>query len=132
MTYFISYRETGADPKRLVGLQNAIKDAFEIRQEEFYSTYFNQAEFDAEGLDWAQIMQNTLDLIDQWDVMLVILDSDDLSEGMLIEVGYCLAKGKQIIVAKNKQVSGVKFLPIASKIIEYDNLDELKNLIIDL
>ena len=132
MKYFISYRHTGAEEPRLGQLQQVIKEAFSTRpNDEFYSTYFKQDLFDTGNMSAAQIMRHAFDVIDSNDILLVILDSEIKSEGMLIEVGYCLAKNKKIIVAVNSSVKNTYVQDLADHAFTYDSLADLKQKIIN-
>jgi nucleoside 2-deoxyribosyltransferase len=133
MKYFISYRHTGAEEPRLGNLQNAIKEAFDTRpQDEFYSTYYNQQEFDSSNMGAADIMRFAFKIIDTNDIMLVILDSETKSEGMLIEIGYCLAKNKKIIIAKNSNINNSYCQDLADYKFDYANLEDLKQKLITI
>lgn len=132
MKYFISYRHTGAEGPELDALQHTSKDAFDTRGDEFYSTYFDQETFNKSGMSAAQIMHHAFKLIDSMDALFVVVNSEHKSEGMLIEVGYCLAKNKKIIVAKDKAVQGLYFPTLATEMFEYDGLQDLRDKIITL
>lgn len=132
MKYFISYRHTGAEGPELDALQHTLKDAFDTRGDEFNSTYFDQETFNDSDMDWAQIMCHVLKLIDSMDVLFIVVNSEHKSEGMLIEVGYCLAKNKKIIVAKDKAVQGLYFPTLITEMFEYDGLQDLHEKIITL
>ncbi|MCU0667676.1 MAG: nucleoside 2-deoxyribosyltransferase domain-containing protein [Patescibacteria group bacterium] len=133
MKYFISYRHTGADEPRLGNLQKAIKQAFSKRPgDEFYSTYFNQKSLIDENESWPTTVKRVLNFIDTYDVILVVLDSEVKSEGMLIEIGYCLAKNKKIIVAINSQVKNSLCQDLADIKLEYSNLADLKQKLLSI
>lgn len=126
MKYFISYRHNGAESTRLKLLQQAIRDAFTETQHTFYSTYVHKQYFDSNRLSYTDILLHALHEINGYDRLLVILDSDEKSEGMLIEVGYCLAKSIPIIVVKNRRVKSHQFPAIADQVVQYDGLTDLR------
>lgn len=126
MNYFLSYRHTGAEPQRLHTLQYAVKEVFDASEHTFYSTYFHQRLFREHNLSDAEILLQTVHEVDGYDCMLVLLDTEDRSEGMLIEVGYCIAINKPFIVIKNRAVQGYYFPALAQQIIEYTDIAELQ------
>ncbi|KHO46999.1 MAG: hypothetical protein QJ16_C0008G0008 [archaeon GW2011_AR1] len=51
-----------------------------------------------------EIFKHAFNLIDKKDVFLAIVRNENKSEGMLIEIGYSIAKNKRIILMINKNV----------------------------
>jgi hypothetical protein len=92
MKYFIAYRHTGEDPARLRTLLVPIRQAFEQRGDEIYCTFFNDTSFRARRLGPHEIMYEAFQKIEEMGHLFAALDSVDKSEGMLMEIGYCIAK----------------------------------------
>lgn len=132
MKYFISYRHTGAEGPRLDALQQTIKEALDARGDEFYSTYYHQEEFNDDNMTWSEILLKVLSIIDDADALFVLVDSKDISEGMLVEIGYSIGKRQKVIIAKNSEVRGLRFPDLADKTFEYDSLQVLRDKIIAL
>ena len=72
-------------------------------------------------------LKHALKQIDNCDVFLALIRDEEKSEGLLMEIGYCLAKNKKIILAINKNVENTYLREIADEIIEYENLEDLCN-----
>ena len=70
-------------------------------------------------------MEYALKELDNSDVYLAFVKSEDKSEGMLIEAGYAIAKNKKFWLAIKKGVHTVFLREMADKIIEFENLEEL-------
>ncbi len=125
MKYFIAYRHTGEDPARLHELLVPVKKAFEDRGHEIYCTYFNDESFRAQQLGPHQIMQEAFRKIEDMGSLFVILNSPHKSEGMLMEIGYCLAKGIPITVAYRRSLTDTYAPHMVPHTIPYDTVEEL-------
>ena len=124
MKIFLSFRFTGEDPKILVQTNKKIVNALGKSGHTVSDSMQSQDYFAANHFSNKQILEHTLQELDQADVYLAYINSDQRSEGMLIELGYALAKGKKIIVAVKK--GSRTYTPeLASEVIEYENLEEL-------
>lgn len=124
MGYFIAYRHTGADPKRLGELLPAVKSALEDAGHETYCTYFNEDSFRSRGFGPKEIMLEAFSNIDRLGSLFVVVDGSEKSEGMLLEAGYCLAKGIPFVVAK--RTGADSYLDaLASQHIQYDDVNDL-------
>jgi nucleoside 2-deoxyribosyltransferase len=73
-----------------------------------------------------ELIQNAFRKINEFDGTLAIIKSIDLSEGMLIEIGYTLAKEKNFILAIKKGIMERRYVRVlANKVIEFEDLDDL-------
>ena len=70
-------------------------------------------------------MEHALNELDRADCILAFIKSEEKSEGMLIEIGYALAKKKKLILAIKKDVRATFVREMTNEIIEFQNLDEL-------
>lgn len=125
MKYFIAYRHTGENPERLDALLTPIKQAFERRGDEIYCTFFNDTSFRARGLGPHEIMYEAFQKIEEMGRLFVLLDSVDKSEGMLMEIGYCIAKKIPITIAYNRAITDSYVPHMVSSTIAYSDIDEL-------
>lgn len=132
MGYFVAYRHTGADPERLNVLLPAVCESLKELGQAVYCTYFDDAEFKAKGSKPRQIMEHAFSKIEEMDGLFVVLDGEEKSEGMLMEVGYCVARGLNIVVAKRSGVDNTYVPNMADYSFEYDNVDDLKQKILTL
>ena len=70
-------------------------------------------------------MKHAFQNLNQFDTFLAIVRSEKRSEGMLMEIGYCIAKGKKIIIAIKKDVKNTYLPEMADKVIRWDSFDDL-------
>lgn len=122
--YFVAYRFTGENPEVLQERLTAVVDALGKAGIEAYCNLFDQHEYSAQSLSASQIMNKALEKIDDSDGLFVLINSNDKSEGQLIEVGYALAKDKHVIVAAQENVN--TYVPqMADASIVYKDLPDL-------
>lgn len=126
MGYFIAYRHTGADPERLNKLLPIICNGLKARGEKVYCTYFDEIKFKSSGHKPHQIMEHAFSKIEEMGKLFVVIDSAKKSEGMLVEVGYCIARGIKIIVAKRAGVNNTYIPSMAQVYFEYDDIKDIK------
>ena len=99
MKVFISYRHTGEDLERLRELLGLVRNTFLHLGAEVYCTFFDEKISQFEQRSACDVMHHALKMIDRCDVLFAVQTSSEKSEGMLIEVGYCIARNTPIIVA---------------------------------
>jgi len=123
---FISYRFTGEDPEKLKKLIPQIHEAIEEAGHDHYSTIFDSEQFANEKWSGKQIMEKAFKEIDKSDLILFFVNSPEVSQGMLIELGYSLGKKKRIILAIQKEIRDIIFRRQIDEVIEFDYLEDLK------
>lgn len=124
MGYFVAYRHTGADPERLEELLPVVRDTLQ-KIGEVYCTYFDEADFQDKQLSARNIMDHAFAKIEALGGLFVLLDGPDKSEGMLMEIGYCIAKAIPIVVAKRAGVDNTYVDQMTDKSFNYSNADDL-------
>ncbi|TXG78076.1 hypothetical protein E6P97_00390 [Patescibacteria group bacterium] len=124
MGYFVGYRHTGAAPERLAELLPAVRDAISDAGHEVYCTYFDEDSFRQDGYGPREIMSHAFGEIDRLGGLFVVIDSDEKSEGMLLEAGYCIAKGIGFTVAKRAGVT-TYLDQLATTSFEYQDIPDL-------
>jgi len=129
---FISYRFTGEDPKELKKIIPQIHEAVEKAGHDHYSTIFDSEQFANQKWSGKQIMEKAFKEIDKSDLILFFVKSPEVSQGMLVELGYSLAKKKRIILAIKKEIRDIIFRRQIDEVIEFEDLEELKNKLIGL
>jgi nucleoside 2-deoxyribosyltransferase len=126
---FIAYRHTGEKTEYLEELLGAVRDALAKVDVEAYCTFFDEAEFQDKSLEAYQIMEHAFSVIDESDMLFVIQTSENKSEGMLMEVGYCIAKDIPIVVAASSKVKQSYLSEMATASFKWDDLQDLQKLI---
>lgn len=126
MGYFVAYRHTGAEPERLEAMLPVVRDTLVAKGEDVYCTYFDEANFKSDGFGPKQIMEHAFQKIEEQGNLLVVLDDTQKSEGMILEVGYCLAKAIPIVVARRRAVE-TYLDQMATVTFEYTDIPDLAN-----
>ncbi len=129
MGYLIAYRHTGEAAEKLNKLIPPVNDALLRRGIEVYCTYFDEDAFTDSGWSPRAIMNHAFRKIDEMGGVFVVQDSTEKSEGVILEVGYCVAKGLPIVVAKRSTVTNTYLPEMADTSFEYSNIEELQKLI---
>ena len=128
MKIALSYKFTGEDYSELKKFLDNVCSSLKAAGHEPWGAYTKKEEFDKNKTSLKEIMLTALGFIDKSDCHLVIINSQEKSEGMLIEIGYALAKKKKIFLLIKRGVKTTFVREIADKILEFDNLKELKKL----
>lgn len=125
MKCFLAYRASEADFDEMKKLLSSVRNALDSLKIENYSVLLDYiAEDDNNGREF---MDQAFKKIDISDFLLVIQNYNKRSEGMLMEVGYCIAKGIPVIVAKKNEVTNT-YLPDMTRFnIPWDDVDDLLN-----
>ena len=126
MKAFISYKFTGEKQEDLnnllVPVQNKLKevgvDAYcNLFDEEFLeiSKSFKQHDF----------LFHAFKVLDEMKLLFVIINSEEKSEGMILEVGYSLAKGIPVVVAVKEDIKNTYLPGMANAVIQWSNVSDL-------
>ena len=127
MKSFIAYRFTGEDPEQLEPVLTSITKSLSSKGVDAYCTFFNQDEFSSADISARDIMQHAFEVINGIDFLFVLITSEAKSEGMIMEVGYCLAKDIPIVVAVKDGVSKTYIPEMALKTITWSNIQDLRD-----
>lgn len=125
MKTFVSFRFSGEDPKTLEPLLTQVRDTLAAKGVEVYCTFFDEAEFKDKAMGPRQILDHAFRVIDDCDFLFVVQTSDSKSEGMLMEVGYCLAKNIPVIVATHDSVKSTYVPDMAVTAFKWSDPDDL-------
>lgn len=108
-------------------LRKETKQVYEVLSQLGYRPYSSVVEGDKfEAKSNKAKMMHAFSKLNGFDYFLAIVRNERRSEGMLMEVGYCVAKNKGLIVAVNKRVRGKTYLDeLADTVIEFDKFDDL-------
>lgn len=127
MKYFLSYRHTDEDPEVLERLLVPVREAFHARGDEIYCVYFQEKELKSDPYTPRDILEHAFIKIEEIGHLFVLQHSSNRSEGMLMEVGFCLGKDIPITVAHQQDVTNT-FLPtMAGVAFDYSDIDDLCN-----
>ncbi len=123
---FISYRFTGEDKVELVKTMTELEDTIKEKKYKVYSTIHDNKQFANENWSGKQILRKAYDEIDNSEKCLFFVRKEDISQGMLLELGYAMAKEKELILAIKKDIKKSIYRRQIDKVIEFENFEELK------
>ena len=126
MKIFIAYRFTGEDPDQLRILIHDIFSSLEKAGHKPFCTFWHGDFYKNNKFTKRQILEHGLNELDNSDVYLAFIKSEEKSEGMLLEAGYAIAKGKKFYLAIKKGINTVFLHEMADKLIEFETFDELR------
>ncbi len=125
MKIYIAYKFAGENPDELEITLTKISNILKKLGHEVYSAFMDEDLFMKKKFTMKQILNHALKELDTCDCILVFVRSNEKSEGMLIEVGYALAKRKKIILAIKKGVNLSFTEDIANQTILFQDIEEL-------
>lgn len=125
MKIFLSYRFTGEDPVELNTNLGAIISTLRGAGHDVYCSIEDEAWFREKRHTNKEIMEHAFQNLDLCDLLLAFIKSDDKSEGMLVEIGYFMGKGKPVALALKQGVKTTSLAEMANPLIEFTDLDDL-------
>ncbi len=123
---FVVYKFTGVPAHELEALLVPVCDTLKSTEVGVYCSFFDEAEFQQRGWGVRQIMLHAFAIIESCDILLVILNSNDKSEGMIGEVMRYLGV-KPIILAVHTDVdqSATHLPKLADVLLEWSSVPQL-------
>ncbi|MFZ3019916.1 MAG: nucleoside 2-deoxyribosyltransferase [Minisyncoccia bacterium] len=125
MKIFLSYRFTGEDPIELKENLERILNVLRANNHDVYCSIEDEAWFQEKKHTNKDIIEHAFNKLDEVDIVLVYIKSNEKSEGMLIEIGYALSKGKKIVLAIKNGISTTFVRQVADPVVEFDSLEDL-------
>src|SRR5579872_6576141 len=95
---FISYRFTGVPSSQLDQLIHPIYNHLRDNNINVFCNYYRDDFYTYNNWTIKQIMDECFQEIDKANKVICLVDTNSYSCGMLLEIGYSLAKNKEIIV----------------------------------
>lgn len=121
----MSYRFTGEKTEELKSVIGNICSALEKAGHNHFCSFWRGDFFNENRFTHKQILEYALNELENSDCLLAFVKSEEKSEGMLIEIGYAIAKKKKFYLAIKKGIKTTFIREIANKIIEFETLEEL-------
>jgi len=125
MRIFLSYRFTGEDLKELAVILENIVSSLKKAGHEVFCSFWKGKFFDKNKFTARQILEYALGELENCDAILAFVKSKKKSEGMLLEIGYALARKKLFILAIKEGINTTFLKQLADQIIEFKTLEEL-------
>ncbi len=125
MKIYLAYRYTREDHDELRKTLHQLCPAIEKAGHTCYCCLDDQKHFLKNNYTHQQILEHALHELDKSDTLLAYIKGAEKSEGMLLEIGYALAKKKRFILAVKKGVRTTFLHEIAHQVIEWETMEEL-------
>jgi len=126
MKAFISYKYTNEPIDKLKLLLSVVCDELDVAGVKPYCIFFEKAKGNIPQKSPPEMMQMAFDQISQSNMLFVIQSSELCSEGLLMEVGYAIAKDIPVIVATQSSITNTYLPGMAAQSVRYDNLNDLR------
>lgn len=124
-TIFLSYRFTGEDINELTEMLGKILAALRSVGHTVYCSIEDEKWFRENHRTNKEILKHALERLDKSDIILAFVKSDQKSEGMLLEVGYMMARGKSFSLALKRGTKTTFLAELAEPLIVFDSIDDL-------
>jgi len=125
MKIFLSYRFTGEDQKELASTIGAVTNSLRENSHEVYCSLEDEGWFREKKHTNSEIMEHAFQKINESDLLLAFIRSNDKSEGMLVEIGYAIGKGKRFALALRRGAQTTSIHEMANPLIEFESIPEL-------
>ena len=125
MVFFIAHKVSGEDKEKLEAEMKSFCIALKKSGYDYYCSFLDNEMRNERSKE--ELINNAFKKIDELDGVLAIIKSEDKSEGMLIELGYAVAKGKKVVLLIKKNIKSDFIRAIANQIIEFNNLEDTYN-----
>ena len=132
MKIYIAYRFTGEDPKVLRADMDAISSALNNLGKEIFCSFDREQYFKDNNFTGKNIIEFSLNQMDNCDVVLCYIKSPEKSEGLLIEIGYAIAKNKDVYLLTEKDIKTTYLHEIAKKHLTFSGPSEITQKTIEL
>jgi hypothetical protein len=130
MKIFIGQRVRGADPGKLKEESIDVAEKLKTLGHEVDCTFLEDTDFSK--MNSGEKLKHAFDILDNCDTFLAIVRDEEKSEGLLIEIGYALAKKMRIIVFVNENVGRTTLREIANDVVEFKDKEDMLNKIKEL
>ena len=118
MKVFIAYDMNGENQEELLNNLEIISDALHAAGVESYSTHLQQDDAPS-----GKTMKNAFEMIDASDAVLVFVQSADISEAMVLEIGYSYdRKPIHVFTRQGVQLSSFE---LANDVTEWTDIEQL-------
>lgn len=122
---FFSHRFTGEDIDNLRETLGKITSTLRAEGHEVYCSIEDTAWFQEQKHTNKEIMEHSFRKLDESEVIIAFIRSPERSEGMLMEIGYSLAKGKPFMLALKQDLKTMVLAEIANPFIEFETTEDL-------
>ncbi len=127
MRLYLAYRFSGADKKILRQQLEKISQALSDAGHEPFIFCRDVQNWQEGIMTKGEVIEACLPELEKSDAFFMFVNSEEKSEGMLIEAGFARATDKKIILVIKKGVSKHWLPHLAEIVIEYEDIEDLEN-----
>lgn len=125
MKFFIAYKFSGMPQSELDEQIGGICKSLTKAGHSYFCSYWSESMFAGNSFSKKQILEYALKELDSSDAILVFINSENKSEGLLLEAGYSIARKKRLVLAIRKGIKTHFLREIAKTTVEFESLSEL-------
>ena len=123
MKWFIAHKVSGEDYEQLEEEMKQFCSKLTESGHEYYCSFLDRTMRKTESKE--EKIKNAFDKIDSLDGILIMIKSDAKSEGMLLEAGYAIAKGKKFVLLIKEGATANYLRALANHVIEFNDNNDL-------
>lgn len=121
---FITYKFTGETREEL---ERTVGDLTRFLKSKGHNVYCTLSDNNIQAQSKDVLFNYAFKEIDKSEVVMIFLKSDEKSEGMLMEIGYAMAKNKRIVLLVKKEVKKTHIRNLIKEQYEFSDMAELYN-----
>jgi len=126
MKAFISYRFTGEKIEDIKALIDPVQTSLKDKGIDAYCNFSDDdLEERSKNFQPQDYVFDAFKIIDGTDLLFVILNSESKSEGMILEIGYCIAKKIPVVVAVRDDIKNTYLPGMANSVIKWGEVSDL-------
>jgi len=129
MRYFIAYEFSNSKKDELRKQLTNISRLISKTGGESYIFFRDAQKWGEHDITKSQIIKCAFAEIYKSDILLVCINSDEISEGLSLEVGYAKALGKKIVLLVNNVFKREYLRSIADIVKEFDDILDLEEVV---
>lgn len=126
MKIYVAFRFTGEDPAVLDKELGIIGEILKESGHEVFCSFWQEKYYQDNNFGNKEIINYSLAQLDASDMLVAYIKSNEKSEGMLLEIGYAVGKGKRVIVLIKEGVKTNFVTHLASEVIHYEEFSEFE------
>ena len=121
---FITYKFTGETRNEL---ENTVGDLTRFLKSKGHSVYCTFLDSNIQVQSKDVLFNYAFKEIDNAEIVMIYLKSEEKSEGMLMEIGYAMAKNKRLVLLVQKEVRKTHLRNLVKEQFEFENNVDLYN-----
>lgn len=125
MSVFISYRFSNVPLENIHQLIDPIYNLLQTNGVDVFCNLYDKDKYENQKYTTKDIMDECFSMLETKNTILCLVDTNEYSCGMILEVGYALSRGKEIIICSRDGCQIKTLDHMANKTFIYHNYDEL-------